>query len=83
MLLSRLLVRRQLWRSACHAAVIAAVLLSVAGCRNFETHEPTFRDNEMAETVRKARPAKKEKEIDYLSFDERGRQIERNLAGQN
>lgn len=70
------------WRLA--AAVLA---LSLSGCAGWGVHDEGLRDNDLSQVARKARAGKKDseqKDTDggYLSFDEKGRQIERDLAPQ-
>lgn len=63
---------------------VAAIILvvSLAGCAGWNLQDEGFRDNDMAQTVRKARSPKEEKKPNYWSFSEKGQQIERDLAPQ-
>lgn len=80
----------RLYRSSCRKAfyvglfyvALAAIVVSLAGCAGWNVQDEGFRDNDMAQTVRKARSPKEEKKRDYWSFSEKGQQIERDLAPQ-
>jgi hypothetical protein len=63
---------------------LAAVLLVIclAGCASWKPHDDWLRDNNLSQSARKARSEKepdKDKDIDYWSFSEKGRQVERDL----
>lgn len=59
----------------CLAAIL--LLFALSGCAGWNVREEGFNDNELSQSVRKARPLKNE--ADYWSFSEKGRQIERDL----
>ena len=62
---------------------LAVVLaLGLSGCKAWETHDEGLRDNGLSQTARKARPDKKEKDMDYMGLSEESRQVERDLSGQ-
>jgi hypothetical protein len=55
----------------------AVLLFSLSGCAGWNLHDEPLTDNELSQSVRKARPQKKS--IEYWSFSEKGRQVERDL----
>jgi hypothetical protein len=68
----------------CWWSLAAAILaLGLSGCASWKSHEDGLRDNDLSQSARKARsePDKedKDKKIDYWSFSEKGRQVERDL----
>ncbi len=58
-------------------AATLAVCVLLSGCAGWNVREEGLHENEMSETVRKARPERKD--VDYRSFSDKGRQIERDL----
>ena len=67
------------WRLA---AVI--LVLGLSGCAGWNMKDEGFRKNDLSESARKARSDKedreKDKDINYWSFSEKGRQVERDLS---
>jgi hypothetical protein len=55
----------------------ALLLGVVSGCAGSNVREEGFSESELSQSVRQARPEKKN--VDYWSPSEKGRQIERNL----
>jgi hypothetical protein len=55
----------------------AVLIVGLAGCAGWNVRDEGFAENDLTQSVRKARP--KEKNADYWSFSEKGRQIERDL----
>jgi hypothetical protein len=71
------LLRCWIWRlHACWPAVCLLVL-TFSGCAGWQGHDDAFPDNDLSQTLRKARPANQT--IDYGGLSGRGRQIERDL----
>jgi hypothetical protein len=66
------MLRLRRWRPA---AVI--LLFALSGCAGWNVRDEGFAENDLSESVRKARPQKSD--IDYWSFSNKGRQIERDL----
>jgi hypothetical protein len=66
------------WRLAA-----ALLLIGLSGCASWKLHDDGFRDNDLSQSARKARSEKsdksKDKDIDYGSLSEKGRQVERDL----
>ena len=65
------------WRLA-----IALLTLGLSGCASWKPHEDGFRDNDLSQSARKARSESdrsKDKDVDYGSLSEKGRQVERDL----
>ena len=60
------------WRLA---AVV--LVLGLSGCAGWNVRDEGFSENDLSQSVRKARP--QEKDVDYWSFSNKGRQIERDL----
>ena len=55
----------------------ALLVFSLLGCASWRMHDERFPENDLSQLVRKARPQKKD--VEYWSFSEKGRQIERDL----
>ena len=68
------------WLRRCRLTTTVLVFC-LSGCAGWNVRDEGFRDNDLSQSVRKARPEKasQDKDINYWSFDERGRQIERDL----
>jgi hypothetical protein len=66
-----------------HAGTVAAVLaFGLAGCAGWDSHDDGFRDNDLSATARQARSQAGTgvaTASSYWNFDEKGRQIERDL----
>ncbi len=66
----------------------ALVAICLAGCSGWQAREEGFRSNGLEKTAQTARgqktdtKAEKNKRVDYWSFSEKGRQIERDLTPQ-
>ncbi len=58
---------------------LAAMVLvfGLSGCAGWNVRDEGFGENDLSQSVRKARP--QEKDVDYWSFSNKGRQIERDL----
>lgn len=68
----------QLGRWPLAAAIVA---IGLSGCASWKPREDGLRDNDLSQSARQARSEtnKKGKDIDYWSFSEKGRQVERDL----
>jgi hypothetical protein len=62
---------RSCWLAVC------LLVLAFSGCTGWRAHNDAFPDNDLSQTLRKARPANQA--IEYGGLSERGRQIERDL----
>ncbi len=64
----------------------ALVAFCLVGCAGWQARDQGFRESDLDKTAQAARSqkadqkAEKDKHIDYWSFSEKGRQIERDLA---
>ena len=73
---------RALWLGRWRLATVLLVV-GLSGCAGWNLKDEGFRkNNDLSESARKARSNKeeKDKDIDYWSFSEKGRQIERDLS---
>jgi hypothetical protein len=68
--------RRAFWIGAWCLAMMV-LLLGLSGCAGHNVREDRFSDNDLSQSVRKARPEKSDAE--HHSLTEKGRQIERDL----
>ena len=59
----------------CLAAVV--LVAGISGCASWNVLDGKFSENDLSESIRMARP--QEKDIEYWSFSNKGRQIERDL----
>jgi hypothetical protein len=57
---------------------MALLVVGFSGCAGWGVHDDGFAENDLSQTARKARPQQK-KDLDYWSYSEKGRQIERDL----
>jgi hypothetical protein len=62
--------------------VAAALIFGLSGCAGWNLRGDGFPNNELSDSVRKARPKGSTNKIQYGSLSEKGRQIERDLNAQ-
>ena len=55
------------------------LVVGLSGCAGWNVRDEGFRENDLSQSARKARAEKEDKDADYWSFSEKGRQIERDL----
>jgi hypothetical protein len=64
------------WIGAWRLAMMV-LLLGLSGCAGHNVREDRFNENDLSQSVRKARP--EESKVEYRGLTEKGRQIERDL----
>lgn len=64
------------WCGLCRLAAVV-LIVGVSGCASWSVPDGGFSESDLSESVRQVRP--KEKDIEYWSFSNKGRQIERDL----
>ena len=57
-----------------------ALIVGLSGCASWKGHDDGFTDNDLSQSVRKARPQKND--ANSWGLTEKGRQIERDLNSQ-
>ena len=63
-------------RGFCRLAAVVLVV-GISGCASWNVPDGGFSESDLSESIRKARP--QEKDVEYWSFSNKGRQIERDL----
>lgn len=65
------------WAPALALGLLMGLLIGICGCQTWNLRGDGFDDDELATTARESCPA--DKDVEYWSYSEKARQIERNL----
>ena len=67
-------------RLGCLCLAAGVLVLGLSGCASWKAHDEKFTENDLSQSVRKARP--QNNDADCWGLTEKGRQIERDLNAQ-